>query len=58
MTISPGAADRLTATLDTGLIAIERDLEAVDRQRMAAQVEGFAEALARDLIDPQDFERR
>jgi hypothetical protein len=58
MTISPAAADRLTATLDTGLIAIERDLEAVDRERMAAQVEAFAEALARDLIDPQDFERR
>ena len=58
MTMSATAADRLAATVDTGIAAIERDLQAIDRERMAVQVEAFAEALARDLIDAQDFERR
>jgi hypothetical protein len=55
MTIATAAADRLIAALDGGLAAIARDLEAVERERMAAQIEAFVEALARDLIDAQDF---
>jgi hypothetical protein len=57
MVISVTAADRLVEALDTGLAAIARDLDAVDRERMTAEIETFSEALARDLIDAQDFER-
>ncbi len=55
LVINQAAADRLDAALDAGLWAIAGDLEALDRQRMAAQVEAFAVAMDRDLIDPEDF---
>ena len=32
-----------------------RDLERLDRERMAAEASAFATALARDLIDADDF---
>jgi hypothetical protein len=58
LAIDQAAADRLIAMLDVGLTAIARDLEAVDRERMATQVEAFATALELDLIDAGDFDDR
>ncbi len=55
MVISQAAADRLDNALDAGLMAIAQDLEAIDRERMAAQADAFAVALERDLIDAADF---
>jgi hypothetical protein len=53
--VSSAAVQRLDSALRSGLGAIALDLQALDRDRMAAQVESFVEALARDLIDARDF---
>lgn len=55
MLLSGTHTDRLFLTVERGFTAIERDLDAIDREQMAAQVEAFVEALARDLIDATDF---
>ena len=34
---------------------IRRTLERLDLERMAAEVDAFAAALSRDLIEPADF---
>jgi hypothetical protein len=53
--VSRAGADSLEAALDEGLEAIARDLEAVDRERLATQIQAFVVALERDLIDAGDF---
>jgi hypothetical protein len=46
---------RFDADVSRGLAAIASDLATLDREHMARQVEAFAAALERDLIDPGDF---
>ena len=46
---------RFDADVSRGLATIASDLDTLDRERMAAQVEAFASALRRDLIDAGDF---
>jgi hypothetical protein len=41
--------------LDRQTQPIQRELRRLDRERMAREVEGFIEALDRDLIDAVDF---
>jgi hypothetical protein len=48
---------RFDEDVSRGLAAIESDLTTLDRERMAQQVESFAAALQRDLIDAGDFRR-
>jgi hypothetical protein len=48
-------AARFDAELDGDQRAIRRTLSRLDLERMAAEVETFAAALSRDLIEPTDF---
>jgi hypothetical protein len=53
--VSEDLVRRFDADVSRGLASIAGDLETLDRERMAAQVEAFAAALRRDLIDAGDF---
>jgi hypothetical protein len=55
ITIADERARQLDRELDRDQRAIRQVLDAMDRERMAAEVEGFVTALGRDLIDPADF---
>jgi hypothetical protein len=48
-------AARFDTELDGDQRAIRRTLSHLDLERMAAEVETFAAALSRDLIEPADF---
>jgi hypothetical protein len=48
-------AARYDVELDTDRYAIERSLRRLDLERMSLEVESFAIALSRDLIEPADF---
>lgn len=48
-------AARFDIELNRDLSAIRRTLERADLERMAAEADAFAVALARDLIGPVDF---
>ena len=48
-------AERFGADLDAAEREIERAVARSDAERMAGEVEVFAAALERDLIDPADF---
>jgi hypothetical protein len=52
---SDDLARRFDEDVSRGLAAIASDLDTLDRERMIAQVEAFAAALQRDLIDAGDF---
>jgi hypothetical protein len=58
LTVGNERARQLDRELDVDQRAIRRGLEAMDRERMAAEIEGFVTALGRDLIDPADFAPR
>ena len=53
--ISNGRAARFDIELDSDQAVLRRSLERLDRERMSAEAEAFAEALARDLVGPADF---
>ena len=48
-------AARFDDELNQDQYAIRKTLDRLDRERMAAEVETFAAALSRDLIEPADF---
>ncbi len=52
---STRAMTRFAAAFDAGLAAIERDIRALELERMAGEVDVFVAALERDLIDASDF---
>ena len=53
--IHDSRASRYDIELDVDRLAMRRALERLDLERMADEVETFATALSRDLIDPADF---
>jgi hypothetical protein len=53
--IHDSRASRYDIELDCDRLAMRRALERLDLERMAAEVETFAIALSRDLIEPADF---
>jgi hypothetical protein len=48
-------AARYDVELDGDTAVMKRSLERLDLARMALEVEAFAAALARDLVEPADF---
>jgi hypothetical protein len=52
---SQRALDRFDEILDDGAAELVRDLQALSEENMRAEIEVFAEALASDLILPEDF---
>ena len=48
-------AARYDVELDGDMDAIRRTLQRLDLARMATEVDAFAAALSRDLIEPVDF---
>jgi hypothetical protein len=58
VTIAANArADDLDATFARQRLAMERELERLDAERMAEELEIFVRALSEDLIDAGDFAR-
>jgi len=55
LVIDDRRAARYDIELDDDAAAMNRMLRRLDRERMAAEVEAFAIALERDLIEPADF---
>src|SRR4051812_48522546 len=55
VTVANAIAQRFSDSLDTAEREIGRTVARLDAERMAGEVEVFAAALARDLIDPGDF---
>ena len=55
MEIDNARASRFDYELDADRDFIRRGLERLDLERMEAEVETFAIALSRDLIEPADF---
>jgi hypothetical protein len=55
VTIADDVAKRFGEDLDASQREIEHAVRALDEERMAAEVEAFAQALRRDLIDAGDF---
>ena len=53
--IHDSRASRYDIELDVDRAVIRRALERLDLERMATEVETFAIALSRDLIEPADF---
>ena len=53
--VEDSRASRYDIELDADRSAISRALDRLDSERMAIDVETFAVALARDLIEPADF---
>jgi hypothetical protein len=58
VTITDEIAKRFGADLDTSQREIERAVRLLDEERMAGEIEAFAVALQRDLIDAGDFTPR
>jgi hypothetical protein len=56
VTIGDDVAKRYSNDLDTAQREIDRAVQRLDGERMAAETEIFVEALERDLIDAGDFE--
>jgi hypothetical protein len=50
-------AARFDVELDGDMYVLRRSLRSLDLERMSAEVEAFAAALARDLVEPADFAR-
>ena len=57
VTVTDDVAQRYGKDLDAAEAVIDRALRELDCERMAHEVEAFAEALERDLIDAGDFAR-
>ena len=57
VTVTNAAAERFGDDLDAAEREIERVVAQLDAERMAGEVEVFAAALERDLIEPADFYR-
>jgi hypothetical protein len=57
VTVGDDVATRFNADLDAALEEIDRAARSLDEERMADEIEIFAQALARDLIDAGDFTR-
>ena len=57
MVIGNGRAARYDIELDHDRATIQYAVRHLDLERMAVEVEAFAAALARDLIEPIDFAR-
>jgi hypothetical protein len=55
VTVANAIAKRFGDSLDTAESEILRAVERIDAERMAGEVEVFAAALERDLIEPADF---
>ena len=55
VTVANADAQRFGDTLDTAEREIQRAVARLDAERMAGEVEVFAAALERDLIEPADF---
>jgi hypothetical protein len=55
VTVANAVAQRFSDSLDTAEREIGRTVARLDAERMAGEVEVFAAALARDLIEPADF---
>jgi hypothetical protein len=55
--ISNARAARFDIELDGDQAVLRRMLQRLDSERMTAEVETFATALARDLVEPADFAR-
>ena len=53
--VEDARAARFDIELDEDRARIKRAQRRLDRERMAAEAETFANALSRDLIDPTDF---
>jgi hypothetical protein len=53
--IDDARAAKFDVQLDCDLAGMRRTLERLDFERMAAEADAFAAALARDLIEPVDF---
>jgi hypothetical protein len=53
--IHDSRASRYDVELDDDRASMRRALERLDLERMAVEVETFAIALSRDLIEPADF---
>ena len=58
VTVADDVAKRFSTDLDASQHEIERAAQLLDEERMAAEVEAFAQALQRDLIDAGDFTLR
>ena len=50
-------AERLDVELDGDMYVLRQALRSLDLERMTAEVEAFAAALDRDLVEPADFAR-
>jgi hypothetical protein len=57
LVIGNGRAARFDVELDVDMASISRELRSLDLERMTAEVDAFAAALARDLVEPADFAR-
>ena len=53
--VADAVARRFGDSLDTAESELQRAVERLDAERMAGEVETFAVALERDLIEPADF---
>jgi hypothetical protein len=53
--IPNGRAARFDLELNRDIDVLRRSLDRLERERMAADVETFVAALARDLVEPADF---
>jgi hypothetical protein len=58
VTIGDEVAKRYGQDLDAAQREIDRAVQCLDLERLAAETEIFAQALERDLIDAGDFERQ
>jgi hypothetical protein len=58
VTVPDAVAQRFGRDLDAAEEEIGRAVEKLDQERMALEVEAFAAALERDLIDAEDFARQ
>ena len=57
VTVANAVAQRFGNSLDTAESEIRGSVVRLDAERMASEVEVFAAALERDLIEPADFGR-
>jgi hypothetical protein len=58
VTVGDGVATRFNTDLDAAQREIGRAARSLDEERMADEIEVFAQALQRDLIDAVDFAPR
>ena len=55
VTVTNAVAERFDAELDRRAGVVARAVQALDLERMAAQIETFAIALRRGWLEPADF---